>query len=408
LCDMASAMIVEPERTAGPPHLISPRASSMTIPAAGGKIVAAPLTPIVPALAMQPAAPLQVRGSCRSGLHGYPCISRSQQIYPLIQPPCVSASTGAGNETCKHGVAGGATARTGTLSVPVRAVAVATESQETVGTARLMTRSILEDAAELAALKAVAARRDARMQQLEAELRRKDAAVKARDEQIAVLKRRCEELQRLARCASPSETECVQPRVETVKLADDGPDELRTPRPLQGLAREDTGVRKDKVIRETARSETCLPGYSRLLSPPSTSHSIAWSDVEEELVPMFCGSAAQGATADEIDAKVHQYFARFPDFKLQVQRLKPGSYYIGEPVCEAVTVRLTRGGKAVLKVCGKFRSLDKFLDEVRGVSRAASSLSPRSCLATARLREDSRRSCSACRVRASQRASSRA
>jgi hypothetical protein len=201
------------------------------------------------------------------------------------------------------------------MSAPVRAVAAPTEPQEFVGTARLKTRDIFEEAAEFAALKAISARRDAQMQQMEAELRRKGAAVKARDEQIAALKRCCEELQRRARCASLS--------------ADDGLGqlgaevELRTPRPLRGLAREDTGVRQRKVIHEATGDEKCLPGYSRLVSTPSTSCSIARSDLEEELVTSLCGSAAQEGT-DKVDAKFHEYFARFPDFKLLVKRLKPG------------------------------------------------------------------------------------
>merc|ERR1712032_1126179 len=102
------------------------------------------------------------------------------------------------------------------------------------------------------------------------------------------------------------------------------------------------------------------------------------------------------------------YFARVPEFKLPVERLKSGAYYLGEPVCQAVSVQLTRGGKAVMKVCGKSRSLESFLDEVRGASRVASSLSPRRSLAPARRSEDSRRSSSACRVGATQRAFSQA
>jgi len=362
----------------------------MGIPAAGGTIIAAPLTPTVQAERVQSAVPLQVSGSCPLGFHGYPRMSSSRQLYPIILPPWASASRKAGSATCINSVDG---ARTGTSSAPVRIVSVPTQPQEIVGTARLKTRDIFEEAADFATLKAISARRDSQMQQMEAELRRKDAAVKARDEQIAELKRCCEELHRRAGGASP--------------LADDGPDqlgaemELRTPRPVQWLAREDVGVQQGKVVRETTGED--LPGYSCLVLPPTTSFSVAQSDLEEELVPSLCGSVAQGGTADKVNAKVHDYFARFPDFKLPVERLKPGSYYFGEPVRQTVSVQLTRGGKAVLKVCGKFRSLDSFLDEVRGASRVASSLSPRSSLASARRSGDSRRSSSVCRARASQR-----
>jgi len=393
---MANTMIAEPERAAGLPHPMSLVGGPMVT--AGGKILAAPLTPTLPAVAVQPAAPLQAFG-CHLGVHGYPRIPSSQQLFSVILPPWSPASTGAGSETYRSVASGAADARNGTSSVPLRAVAVPADPQEVVGTARLKTRDSLEEAAEIAALKAISARRDAQMQQLEAELRRKDAAVKARDEQIALLRWRCEELQRRARCSGPFETERVQPCLEVVNLADDGPGQAaaemkppRTPRPLHGLSREDTGV-----------PETCLPGHSRLVSPPSTSCSIAWSELEDE---PLCGSVAQAGTADAVDVKVREYLARFPDFGMPVERLKPGSYYLGAPVCEAVSVQLTRGGKAVLKVCGKFRGLDSFLDEVRGASRPASSLSP---LASARRGEDHlRRSSSVGRAGASQRARSRA
>jgi len=259
------------------------------------------------------------------------------------------------------------------------------------------------------------------MQQLEAELRRKDAAVKARDKEIAVLKRHCKELQHRVHCTCPFETEPSPPCLEAVKLADDRPDqleaemELRTPRTLPGLARGDIDGLQWKVVRETTRDEKYLSGYSRLLSPPFTGCRFAWSDLQEELVPV-----AQGSKADEVDMKVRDYFARFPDFRLLCLQLKPGSYYLGEPVRQVVSVQLTPGGKAVLKVCGKSRSLYSFLDEVRGAARAASSLSPRrslasahrsvsprSSLASAHRSEDSRRSSSPCRAGASLRACSR-
>lgn len=358
---------------------------------------------------MQQAVSVPAIGSYRLGPQGYPCLARSQQLYQRIQPPPASASIGTKIEACQNCVDGDATTKTGASSLPVSAAAAPTESQEVVGTARLKTRGTLEEAAEFAALKAISARREAQMQQLEAELRRKDAAVKARDEHIAVLKRRCEELERHACRASPLETLLG---FEAVQLTGDGPGQLgvemetRTPRRLHGLAREDTAVRKIKVFHDTVEDEKCLPGYSRLLSTPSTTCSIACSDLEEELVPALSGSAAPGGTADVIDAKLQEYFARFPGFKLHVQQLKPGSYYFGEPVCQAVSVQLTRGGKAVLKVHGKFRSLDSFLDEVRGASRAACSLSPRSSFSSARCREDFGRSSSACRVGAAQRANS--
>lgn len=253
---------------------------SMVIPVAGGKLSAATPTPTVPAVAGQLAAPLQALGSCSLGFHGYPCISRNQQQHPVVLPPWATASTWAGSEVCKNSVGGVATAaRRSTLSAPVRdpirAVSVPTEPQEIVGAARLKTRGILEVAAELAVLKATLAKRDARMQQVEVELQRKDAAVKARDEQIAVLTRCCEELHSRARCGCdcPFETESVQPCLEAVKLADDGPDQLgaemeaQTPRTFRGPAREDAGVWHCKVDRETVGDEKCLPGYSHFVSP---------------------------------------------------------------------------------------------------------------------------------------------
>jgi len=318
----------------------------------------------------------------------------------LSAPPWPSASVRAGRETFINDVDG---SRTGTLSAPVRIVSVPpAEPPEIAGTARLKTRDICEEAADFATLKAISARRDARMQQMEAELRRKDAAVKAKDEQITELKRCCEELQRRAPGAgSLVDEESDQAGADMVS---------RTPRQLHGLAREDTGVRRSKAVRETTGND--LPRFSRVVPPLSGSFSVAQSDLEEESVQTLCGSAAGGDTADKVDAKLHEYFARFPDFKLPVERLKPSLYYFGEPVRQAVNVQLTRGGKVVLKICGKFRSLDSFLDEVRGTSRAASSMSPRSRLvpvrrsddSTLRRGEDSRRSRSACRAATSQRA----
>jgi len=214
------------------------------------------------------------------------------------------------------------------------------------------------------------------MQQMEAELRRKDDAVKARDEQITKLKRCCEELQRCAPGASP--------------LATGGPDRLgaemvfRIPRPLHRRAHGDTGVRRSKVVRDISGNH--LPRFSGTVSAACSSFSVVQSDLEEEPVQSLI-SAAQGETANKVDAKVHEYFARFPDFKMPVERLKPCSYYFGEPVHQAVSVQLTRRGKAVLKVCGKFRSLDSFLDAVRGTSQAAYSLSPGNHLASVRRSE---------------------
>jgi len=402
---MTFAMIAEAERAAGPQPM-SFMDGSMLLPAAGGKIIEAPLTPtpeaeraqpmpcsmvfpaagckttVAPLTATaeaeraQPVVPLQVSGNCRLGLHGYPYSASSQQIYPVVlPPPWPSASTRAGSETSINDVDG---SRKGASPAPVRIVSVPpTEPQEVVGTARLKTRDIFEEAAEFATLKAISARRDAEMQQMEAELRRKDDAVKARDEQITKLKRCCEELQRRAQGASP--------------LATEGPHRLdaemifRTPRPLHGRARGDTGVRRSKVVRDISGNH--LPRFSGTVSAACSSFSVVQSDLEEEPVQTLYGSAAQGETEDEVDAKVHEYFARFPDFKLPVERLKPGSYYFGEPVHQAVSVQLTRRGKAVLKVCGKFRSLDSFLDAVRGTSQAAYSLSPGNHLASVRRSE---------------------
>lgn len=286
---------------------------------------------------------------------------------------------------------GAASARNSLRPVPVWAVAVPVKPQEVVG--HVKTHGMPEqtaEAAEFVALKAISARREAQMQELEAELRRKDSALNARDEEIAMLKRRCEELQHHVCCAIPLES-AASLGLEVVKLADDGPDSRLGARAFSrtwcGLSREDIGVPQQKAAPGTSKDETCLPGYSCLVSQPSTSRSIAWSDLEEELVPQTAQADGRG-TADGVDAKIREYFARFPDFKLPVVRrydvTRPGSYYFGEPVCQSASVQLTRSGRAVLKVRGKFRSLESFFDEVRGATRATSSVTPRSSLASAR------------------------
>jgi len=324
LCDMATAMVVEPEHACGPRRPTSFMASAMATGAVGNKMIAAPLTPTAPAVAAQSAATFQTLG-----FRGYPRVASSQQIYPVIQPPRASASRRAGSETCTSADRVAA-ARSGTSSVPLGAPALPAGTEQAHGAARLSTRGILKEAAELAALKVVSARRDARIQHLEAELRQKDAAIKARDEEITRLKRRCEELQRRSQCASPFNITHPQPSSDD-RLDQVGSElELQTPRPLLAL-------RQSKAALKTTGDEKCLPGYSRWVSSPPTKSSIAWSDLEEEIVLASCDSAAQRGTADE----------------------------------------LTPGGNSALKVCGTPQRVGSVLGEGRATSPAASNLSPR-------------------------------
>lgn len=69
--------------------------------------------------------------------------------------------------------------------------------------------------------------------------------------------------------------------------------------------------------------------------------------------------------ADEVDDKLRSYFAQYPDFNLDIDKMKAGWYFFGQPIGKKVYIKMNGRGSAVLKIGGGFKALDKFLDEHR-------------------------------------------
>merc|ERR1712032_705285 len=84
-------------------------------------------------------------------------------------------------------------------------------------------------------------------------------------------------------------------------------------------------------------------------------------------------AASEGAN-DGIDAKLQAYFDQYPDFDLDVKKLRPGWYLFGQPIGKKVYIKMNGRDSAVLKIGGGFKALEKFLDEHRlGLLRAGHS-----------------------------------
>jgi len=243
---------------------------------------------------------------------------------------------------------------------------------------------------QITSLSSVIARRDAQIRELELALEMKNALVVERDHQIALL----------ARQVGNQGAKDSPRRVARAQHQDSSAREQRLKEPLRSPSQDNRGAaagrsatasplssaRVDGVLpprdRDSAeaRVEALSAEVSRHVRPSSRRAGSRTGSPSKNASALAAESDAPSALTitfdigrDEVDDKLRAYFDTYPDFRLEIDKLKKGWYFIGRPVSKKVYIKMNGRGSAVLKIGGGFNALEKFLDEYRlGAAATAS------------------------------------
>jgi len=86
------------------------------------------------------------------------------------------------------------------------------------------------------------------------------------------------------------------------------------------------------------------------------------SSVDEQ--PIACSPRTRSPPRDFVDRCIQEYFAEHPEFQIDVEKVKPGWYIFGEPICKKLYLKVS-GEHVVCRVGGGHKDLFKYLDEHR-------------------------------------------
>jgi len=118
--------------------------------------------------------------------------------------------------------------------------------------------------------------------------------------------------------------------------------------------------------KRPASSKPPKAGAKKATAPTSSPTPAPREDVKENTVS---AGVSVDEDADDIDIKLQQYFEEYPDFSMEVTKIKNGWYQFGKPVAKKIYMKKTGMDKVVCRINGGFKPLTKFLDDFRTSSK---------------------------------------
>lgn len=88
------------------------------------------------------------------------------------------------------------------------------------------------------------------------------------------------------------------------------------------------------------------------------------AEIEKVQTPPSSGRKMRPLRGDAIDLLIKDYLDSCPDFRLAVEKIKPGWYIFGEPISKKLYLKMA-GEHVVCRVGGGTKELTKYLDEFR-------------------------------------------